>query len=45
MCNCGDTNIGETIRNVEGERWSEHISADNKSEPAKHLFDNKEHSF
>ena len=33
--------IGETIRNVE-ERWSEHNSADNKSEPAKHLADNEE---
>ena len=25
--------------------WSEHSSAENKSEPAKHLADNKEHSF
>ena len=41
---CGEIYIGETIRNVE-ERWSEHNSADNKSEPAKHLADNKEHSF
>ena len=41
---CGETYIGETIRNVE-EHWSEHNSADNKSEPAKHLADNKEHSF
>ena len=38
------TFIGETICNVEG-RWSEHNSADNKSEPAQHLADNKEHSF
>ena len=38
------TYIGETICNVE-ERWSEHNSADNKSEPAKHLADNKEHFF
>ena len=44
ICSCGETYIGETIRNVE-ERWSEHNSADNKSEPAKHLADNKEHSF
>ena len=44
VCSCGETYIGETIRNVE-ERWSEHNSADNKSEPAKHLADNKEHSF
>ena len=44
ICSCGETYIGETIRNVE-ERWSEHNSVDNKSEPAKHLADNKEHSF
>ena len=44
ICSCGETYIDETIRNVE-ERWSEHNSADNKSEPAKHLADNKEHSF
>ena len=44
ICSCGETYIGETIRNVE-ERWSEHNSADNKSEPAKHLADNKEDSF
>ena len=44
ICSCGETYIGETIRNVE-ERWSEHNSADNKSEPAKHLADNEEHSF
>ena len=44
VCSCGETYIGETIRNVE-ERWSEHNSADNKSEPAKHLANNKEHSF
>ena len=44
ICSCGETYIGETIRNVE-ERWSEHNSADNKSEPAKHLASNKEHFF
>ena len=44
ICSCGETYIGETIGNVE-ERWSEHNSADNKSKPAKHLADNKEHSF
>ena len=44
ICSCGETCIGETIRNVE-ERLSEHNSSDNKSEPAKHLPDNKEHSF
>ena len=44
ICNCEETYIGETIRNVE-ERWSEHNSAVNKSAPAKHLADNKEHPF
>ena len=44
VCSCGETYIGETIRNVE-ERWSEHNSADNKWEPAKHLADNDEDSF
>ena len=44
ICTCGETYIGKAIRNVE-ERWSEHNSADNKSEPAKHLADNEEHSF
>ena len=32
--------IGETICNVE-KRWSEHNSAENKSEPAKRLADKK----
>ena len=44
ICSCGETYIGETIRKVE-ERWSKHNSADDKSEPAKHLADNEEHSF
>ena len=41
---CGEIYIGEAMRNVE-ERWSEHSSAANKSEPAKHLADNEEHPF
>ena len=44
ICSCGETYIGETIRNVE-ERWLEHNSANNKSEPANYLADNEEHSF
>ena len=44
ICSCGETYTGKTIHNVE-ERWSEHNSGDNKSEPAKHCTDNKEHSF
>ena len=41
---CRKTYIGETIRNVE-ERWLEHNSADNKSEPAKHVADKKDTPF
>ena len=44
ICSCGETSIGETICNVE-ERWSERKSADSKSELAKHLAGNEEHSF
>ena len=44
VCSCGETYIGKNIRNVE-ERCSEHNSPDNKSEPAKHIADNKEYSF
>ena len=44
ICSCGETDIDETIRNVE-ERWSEQNSADNKSDPTKHLADNEEHFF
>ena len=40
----GETYVGETIHNVD-ERWSKHNSADNKSEPAKHLADNEEHFY
>ena len=38
----GDTYIDETICDVE-KSWSEHNSAGNKSESAKHLGDNEEH--
>ena len=44
MFRCVETYIGESIRNVE-DCWSEHNFTDNKSEPAKHLADKKEHSF
>ena len=44
VCSCGETYIGKTIRNVE-ERWSQHNYSVNKSEPAKHIADNKEYSF
>ena len=35
-CSCGETYIGETIRNA-SIRWEEHNDPINKSEPAKHL--------
>ena len=44
ISSCGKTYIGETIRNNK-KRWSELNSAENKTEQAKHLPDNKEHSF
>ena len=43
-CSCGRRYIGETIRNSDI-RWSEHESTTGKSEPAKHLTDNKSHMF
>ena len=43
-CNCGETYVGETIRNVEI-RWAEHNSLKGKSEPSKHLQDNVDHAF
>ena len=39
-CSCGRRYIGETTRNSDI-RWSEHVSTTGKSEPAKHLADNK----
>ena len=44
VCSWGETYIGKTIRNVE-EGWSQHNCSDDKSEPAKHIADNKEYSF
>ena len=43
-CSCGRRYIGETIRNSDV-RWGEHKSTTGKSEPAKHLADNKSHMF
>ena len=43
-CICGATYVGETLRNVE-ERWAEHNNIKMKSEPAKHLAENNNHSF
>jgi len=43
-CDCGETYVGETIRNVEV-RWKEHNSPKGTSEPALHLQENPNHSF
>ena len=43
-CSCGRRYIGETTRNSDI-RWSEHVSTTGKSEPAKHLADNKSNMF
>ena len=43
-CSCGRLYIGETIRNTDI-CYNEHESTTGKSEPAKHLADNKSHMF
>ena len=43
-CSCGETYIGETIRNALL-RWDEHNDPTKKSEPAKHLKNNFNHVF
>ena len=42
--NCGETYIGETVRNVKT-RWDEHQDIRKTSEPAKHLSENPDHMF
>ena len=44
ICICGEKYIGETIKNVEI-RWMEHNAPSDKSNLAKHLRDNVDHSF
>ena len=44
ICIFGGKYIGETKRNVEI-RWMEHNTPSDKSNPAKHLNDNIDHSF
>ena len=44
QCSCGASYIGETKRNVQV-RWKEHNDPRGKSEPAKHLYQNPNHSF
>ena len=43
-CNCGETYIGKTVRNVKT-RWDEHQDVRKTSEPAKHLSENPNHMF
>ena len=43
-CNCGETYIGETDRNVKI-RWEEHNKSTHNSEPAKHIKNNTTHKF
>ena len=44
ICSCGDSYVGETVRNVET-RWGEHENIDKNSEPAKHLRKFPSHQF
>ena len=44
ICIFGEKYMGESKRNVEI-RWMEHNTPGNKSNPAKHLIDNIDHSF
>ena len=45
ICSCGETYVGETVRNVEV-RWNEHNNPNNKkSNASKHLKSNIEHVF
>ena len=43
-CNCGETYIGETVRNKKI-RWDEHQDIRKTSEPTKHLSKNPDHMF
>ena len=44
VCTCGETYIGETIRNVEI-RWKEHNIPSDKSNPSKHINSHIDHIF
>ena len=44
ICSCGETYIGETIRNCKI-RWDEHNDVNTNSEHAKHLAKNIENEF
>ena len=44
VCTCGETYIGETIRNVEI-RWKEHNIPSDKTNPSKHINSHIDHIF
>ena len=44
VCSCGESYIGETVRNVEV-RWGEHNNPTKVSNPSKHIKDNVDHTF
>ena len=44
ICSCGESYIGETVRNVEV-RWGEHNNPTKVSNPSKHIKDNVDHVF
>ena len=44
ICSCGETYVGETIRNCKI-RWDEHNDVNTNSEHAKHLAINIDHKF
>ena len=44
VCICGETYIGETIRNVET-RWKEHNTPSDKSNPSKHIHSHLDQIF
>ena len=39
VCSCGETYVGETVRNCKT-RWNEHNDVNQNSEPAKYLAGN-----
>ena len=44
VCICGETCIGETVRNVET-RWKEHNTPSDKSNPSEHINNHLDHIF
>ena len=44
VCTCNENYVGETKTNTDN-RWGQHNSIKNKSNPAQHLKTNRNHSF